>query len=86
MVNCGILPGVRILLKMLSLLEWQSDPKELPRERALEVAHKSARIPAQLGFALLPIVPMLMVRVTVIFLFIVIVVCVSLPFTSTRLG
>lgn len=60
---------------MFSRLIWESDPREHPKDFALLVAHKSARIPAllclralqALSEALVPlqIAPMLKVRVTV---------------------
>lgn len=75
MVNCGMLSGVRIFGKMFSRLDWESDPREQPKDFALLVAHKSARIPALLCLraveksseALVPlqIAPILNVRVTV---------------------
>lgn len=75
MVNCGMLPGVRMLGKTVSLLVCESDPREQPKDFALLVAQRSARMPALLclraveksseSLLLLLIVPMLNVRVTV---------------------
>lgn len=48
MVNCGMLLGVTTMLKRLSLLAWFSNPNELPKERALAVAHFNALTPALL--------------------------------------
>lgn len=86
-VNCGMLSGVRMFGKMFSLLVWKSDPREHPRDFALLVAHKSARIPALLCLraaeksseTLLPLqmAPMLNARVTV---FLSITECLSLSF------
>lgn len=62
---------------MFSRLVWESDPREQPKDLALLVAHRSARIPALLclrvvqtsstTLVLLQMVPMLKVLVTMFF-------------------